>query len=139
MWCTQAWAQKEALLLCAEHVPHDQVRISSLTVKSVLVRTDVLVHLVLTHSCRLRLQSTLVVDLVSPFVISRKGQKGPQRGLISSFHMKALLYGTDLFSVCPCISSAFSGFLIWSGIFAKNYVNFLFPSFFCLLLFLLAS
>lgn len=58
IWCTQAWAQKEALLLCAERVSHEQVRIGSLTVKSMLVPMEVSVHLVLIQSCRQRLQSS---------------------------------------------------------------------------------
>lgn len=52
------WAQKGTLLLCAEHVSHEQVHPSNLTVKSVLVPTDVSVHLMLIHSRRLRLRSS---------------------------------------------------------------------------------
>lgn len=62
-------------MLCVECVCHEQIHISNLTVKSILVPMDVSVHLVLIHSPRLRLQSSEVVYLVSPNVIARKGRK----------------------------------------------------------------
>lgn len=45
IWCMQAWVQEEALLLWADHVCHELVHTSNLTVPM-----EVSVYLVLNHS-----------------------------------------------------------------------------------------